>query len=73
MPPVKLWPNFNGYKVFYEFGMKLKKVLPVWVKEDISNKEAPKIESLYDIIKEYNSKRAEEYKVLFNKCYGDIL
>lgn len=71
MPPVREWGRFNGYMAFYEFGMKLERVPQSW-KEDVDeiNESYPKIESLYEVIKEFNKPRAEEYKTLFERTYG---
>lgn len=70
MPPVTQWLRFNGYKGFWEFGMNLQKAHPIWYKEVPDYGTPPIPESLYDTIKEYNPARAEEYKKIYQQCYG---
>jgi len=70
MPQVMYWGKFNGYKVFYEFNMRFEKLRNDWL---LGNETfvKPKVESLYDTIKKYNSIRAEEYLELFRRHYGN--
>jgi glycosyltransferase involved in cell wall biosynthesis len=67
MPPVKKWLDYNGYRGFWEFGLKLKKVPQLWFDKPVPDVPRPKIESFYEIIKQYNEERAEEYKKLLTK------
>jgi glycosyltransferase involved in cell wall biosynthesis len=69
MPSVSSWSGFNGYKVFYEFNAQFMACPSLWGLPVVSKK--PKIESLYDVIKDYNKQRAEEYKRLYERRYGN--
>lgn len=77
MPPVKLmptvahWPRFNGYRTFHEFQIRLNRVNPDWFEEDVSTLPKPKIESLYELIKEYRPDRAHEYKETFDIIFRE--
>jgi len=71
MPPVVQWPVHNGYMAFFEFNAKLKRVLDIWFDAPIDYEESiPKLLDLYDVIKEYNSQRAEEFRHLYNRQGG---
>lgn len=75
MPPVKQWINDrsgknDGYKGFYEFNMEFSQAPEAWFPPGTDFSEEPPIpESLYETIKKYNVRRAEEYKMLYDKCY----
>lgn len=70
MPPVNQWLRFNGYAGFHEFSMKLEKVPQLWYKEPIPDAPKPIPESFYEVIKEFNPQRAEEYKKLFTEKFN---
>ena len=67
LPPVSRWAHVNGWKVAHEFDIKFKIAEQLWFEEPVPKENKPKIESLYDVIKELSPVRAEEYKNLFDK------
>jgi hypothetical protein len=72
MPEVVGWIHFNGYKMVYEFDIVLAPSRPDWFDGDanFTFEPMPKIESFYEVIKEFNPVRAEEYKRLFEQTFG---
>lgn len=76
MPPVKYWLNDpkrrnDGYKGFYEFNMALRQAPERWFPPGTNfNEPKPIPKSLYNVIKRYNTRRAEEYKLLYEKHYA---
>jgi glycosyltransferase involved in cell wall biosynthesis len=71
MPTVAHWSRYNGYRTFTEFQARLERVKPAWVDEDVSKLPKPKIESLYELIKEYRPDRAQEYKETFDIVFRE--
>ena len=69
MPPVEGWLNYNGYAGFHEFTLHLEKVPQLWYDEKIEECDPPIPKSFYSVIKEYNIKRAEEYKILYENIF----
>lgn len=67
MPPIGSWLRYNGYKGFVEWNMNLQKVHSGWYDTEVVYEPRPVPTSLYDTIKKWNPKRAEEYKRVFNE------
>ena len=70
MPKPENWLRFNGYKGFVEWNMNLQKAPQFWFDHKIGHEPKPVPKSLYETIKKWNPDRAEEYKILFERCYG---
>jgi glycosyltransferase involved in cell wall biosynthesis len=69
MPHPAHWYKYNGYKIGHEITLKLTKIYDKWF--DIPNDIVePKVKSLYHIIRKHNEIRANEYKELYDKCFG---
>lgn len=71
MPEVADWQLYNGYRTFHEFTIELSRANQDWFEEDISSMPKPKIESFYDVIREFSADRAEEYRRLFDATFGN--
>jgi len=70
MPSPSNWLNYNGYKGFHEFNIKLEKVPQIWFEEPIPDTIKPVPESFFNVINKYNPKAAKEYQELFNRTFG---
>jgi len=72
MPHPKDWMKHTGYPGFVEWGgFKLAKVPQVWYEDPVVHGSSPISQSFYETIKKWNIKRAEEYKLIFEKHWKE--
>lgn len=58
---------FNGLKIAHEVDLKLEKVDPNWFGEPIPDVHKPVVESLYDVICDYDTKAAASYLAIHRR------
>jgi glycosyltransferase involved in cell wall biosynthesis len=63
------WPKINGYKIGYEFNIKLEKVFQSWYKDDVKYDPEPTIKSLFPLLLEYDKNRALAYKKIYDRVF----